>query len=164
MHYNPDQRGVVHAGSPSLPGNRGNALLNVMLGAENLWSPWFFSWLFVNLWVKRDPAFVFQARKDNRCLARTPLPASQTVSAARPKKETKHKVMCLRPDLWAGRNCPVFISQAQSFDLVNVRAGFVLLARDVGPYRLSHHAPIPAPVTLLLNSPHLGWELSLSCV
>lgn len=154
MHYNRDQRGVVHAGSSSLPGNRGNAFLNVTLGAEIFWSPWFFSWLIVNLWVKRGPAFVFQARKGNRCRARTPLPASQTVSAAGPQKGTKHKVVWLRPNLWAGRNCPVLISQAQSFDLVNVRAGFVLGTLALTA-RLTTHPPQHLSPSSLQLSPSI---------
>ncbi|XP_073645626.1 zinc finger-containing ubiquitin peptidase 1 isoform X4 [Tursiops truncatus] len=67
MHYNPDWREAVHAGSPSLPGNRKRAFLNSFLEAEAFQSPWFSSRFTVSLWVERGPASVFYAGKVTCC-------------------------------------------------------------------------------------------------
>lgn len=138
----------AHAGSPPLPGTEEKhfwmwywRLKSFEVASSSLRQP--------NLWVKKGPAFVFQARKGNQRRSRIPLPASQILQLLECRKKL---------------TVPALVSQAQIFDPVSVWACFLswvgTLERTFGadsawlhsgPYRLSHCIPVPAPVPRLLT-------------
>lgn len=100
MHYNSAGRGAVHSGSPSLPGTRGKAFLNVMLETEAFRSRRSFPRLTVNLWVERAACLRLSGRE--RSSTRRTLLCGQPVSPAGPDVEAQPGVGWPRPGRRAG--------------------------------------------------------------